>query len=135
MERWAREDGFTLIELLVVITVLGILAGVAIPRLSGIQERAQRSVLEANANTIRNVMEMYRTFEGSYPDLDDDINSIADLNEALGDEFSISDLDVEIIDDDEPPFGDDDSFTLTIADDYGNQLTITEESISKDWND
>ncbi|WP_408956428.1 prepilin-type N-terminal cleavage/methylation domain-containing protein [Natroniella sp. ANB-PHB2] len=135
MGRWAREDGFTLIELLVVIVVLGVLAGVAIPRLSGIQERAQRSVLEANANTIRNVMEMYRTFEGGYPDLDE-ISNIADLNDALGDEFSISDLDVEIIDDEDSPSGADDSFTLTIADDYDNRLTITEGGVSgRSWGD
>ena len=37
------EDGFTLIELLVVIAVLGILAGIAIPRIAGVRDQADLS--------------------------------------------------------------------------------------------
>ena len=38
-----KEGGFTLIELLVVIAVLGILAGIAVPRFAGVRERAVMS--------------------------------------------------------------------------------------------
>jgi prepilin-type N-terminal cleavage/methylation domain-containing protein len=52
------EKGFTLIELLVVIAVLGILAGIAIPRISGITEKARENEMRATANTVRSLIEL-----------------------------------------------------------------------------
>jgi len=53
------DKGFTLIELLVVIAVLGILAGIAIPRISGITEEAEQSAAKANLRTIQTGLEIY----------------------------------------------------------------------------
>jgi len=61
------DKGFTLIELLVVIAVLGILAGIAIPRISGVRDEAVRSTLRADAATLRNAMEMAFAIDGDYP--------------------------------------------------------------------
>ncbi|MBF8982636.1 prepilin-type N-terminal cleavage/methylation domain-containing protein [Lutibacter sp. B2] len=47
-----NRKGFTLIELIVVIAILGILAGIAIPRLSGFQEKAKISADVATLATI-----------------------------------------------------------------------------------
>ena len=66
-EKIYDDAAFTLIELLVVIAVLGILAGIAVPRITGVQENAKKEALLANAKTIQNSFEMYYASEGSYP--------------------------------------------------------------------
>jgi len=62
------EDGFTLIELLVVIAVLGILAAIAIPRMSGITDEAEKAAVEADMRNIQTGMEMIYASTGEYPD-------------------------------------------------------------------
>lgn len=78
-----REAGFTLIELLVVIAVLGILTGIAVPRITGVRTKAGNAVAQTTANTIKNAFEMYYALEGKYPDLDGTEASLADLGDDL----------------------------------------------------
>ena len=67
------DKGFTLVELLVVIVILGILAGVVVFAVNGIQDRGQLSACKTDAQTIRTAVESYRA-QGSAsanPTLDD----------------------------------------------------------------
>ncbi|MFP4199683.1 MAG: type IV pilin protein, partial [Halanaerobium sp.] len=57
------NKGFTLIELLVVIAVLGILAGIAVPRMTGITDRANEAEVESNLRNIKTGLEMYYASE------------------------------------------------------------------------
>lgn len=60
-----KQRGFTLIELLVVVTIIGILATIAIPRLGATRERA---VLTSMVSDLRNLVTAQASFFSSYQD-------------------------------------------------------------------
>lgn len=62
------QSAFTLIELLVVITIIAILAGIALPVFSGIQERGQQTKALAQAKQIGVALKLYASdFDGLLP--------------------------------------------------------------------
>ena len=86
------EEGFTLIELMLVVAVLGIIAGIAVPQITGVQDEANVAALESTAATIQNAMEREKAMEGQYPDLD---NNGTDLDGALQNTDLSGDFDVD----------------------------------------
>lgn len=64
------ERGFTLIELLVVIAVLGILAGIAVPRLGGVTDKAELTEAVSAIGSIKTAMEMAKVEYDNYPTFD-----------------------------------------------------------------
>lgn len=62
-----RERGFTLIELLVVIAILGVLGGLAVPRVIGAVEDARRNGNIANRAIIQSAVERYYIENGDWP--------------------------------------------------------------------
>lgn len=65
MKKNNKKKGFTLVELVVVIAVLGILAAVAVPRLSGFQEKAKVSAHQVNIKTLENAAALYIAENGN----------------------------------------------------------------------
>ena len=65
------RQGFTLIELLVVITIIAILAGLAVPAFNGVQEKAR---LMQGSNNARQILITLKSYagdnNGNYPDSD-----------------------------------------------------------------
>jgi len=59
--------GFTLIELLVVITIIGILAAIALPNYIRAKEKAKETEVKANLHNIQLSLERYMTDQGEYP--------------------------------------------------------------------
>ncbi len=64
---WQKEKGFTLIELLIVVAIIGIVAGIAIPRFLGARTVARVTRAFADMRTIADGLEMYFTAENQYP--------------------------------------------------------------------
>jgi general secretion pathway protein G len=58
--RQYAAKGFTLIELLIVVIIIAILAAIAIPQFGNSTNEAADAALDANLNTVRSAIELYR---------------------------------------------------------------------------
>ena len=67
MKFFKNKKGFTLVELVVVIAILGILAGIAIPRFMDATASARGAKIVADLRTIDSAATMYYAKEGKYP--------------------------------------------------------------------
>lgn len=59
--------GFTLIELMVVIVILGILAGLIVPRIMGRPEEAKQLKAKLTIESLETSLRLYKLDNGSYP--------------------------------------------------------------------
>jgi general secretion pathway protein G len=65
--RRSSQSGFTLLELLVVMTIIGILAAIAVPALKDSPQRAREAALRGDLFTFRSVIDQYKGDKGKYP--------------------------------------------------------------------
>jgi general secretion pathway protein G len=62
------RQGFTLLELLIVVSIIGILAGIAMPKMAEVARKAQEGALKGNLGTMRSALNIYYADnEGIYP--------------------------------------------------------------------
>ena len=62
------ERGFTVAELLVVLLIIGLIAAVAVPNVSGAIRRAEEAALRENLQVMRRALDDYFADKGPYPD-------------------------------------------------------------------
>ena len=61
------ENGFTLLELMVVIIILGVLAGLVLPRFMGRTEEAKRTKAKLQIENLEAALKLYKLDNGNYP--------------------------------------------------------------------
>lgn len=65
--RRSASSGFTLLELVVVVTIVGILAGIAIVNVRGAQRKAAENVLHADLTNMRKAIDDFYADRQRYP--------------------------------------------------------------------
>ena len=62
-----NEEGLTLIELMVVVVILGIIAAIAIPSISGAMNNAKINTTETDLSTLQEALQRFYVNTGVYP--------------------------------------------------------------------
>jgi len=74
-----RQAGFTLIELMVVIVILGILAGLIIPRIMGRPEEAKQLKARMQIESLETALKLYMLDNGSYPTTEQGLHALIEM--------------------------------------------------------
>ncbi|HDH88495.1 MAG: type II secretion system protein GspG [Desulfobacterium sp. 4572_20] len=75
---FADRRGFTLIEIMVVMVILGILAGLIIPRIMGRPEEARRTKARIQIESIETALKLYKLDNGSYPTTEQGLQALVE---------------------------------------------------------
>ena len=70
--------GFTLIELMVVIVILGILAGLIVPRIMGRPEEAKRLKAKMQIESLETALKLYKLDNGMYPSTEQGLQALVE---------------------------------------------------------
>ena len=73
-----REAGFTLIELMVVIVILGLLAGLILPRFMGQSDTAKQQAARTQMSLLESALKMYKLDNGSYPTTEQGLKALVE---------------------------------------------------------
>ena len=72
------EKGFTLIELMVVIVILGILAGMIVPKIMDRPEEARRTKASIDIGALSQALKMYKLDNSKYPTTDQGLQALVE---------------------------------------------------------
>ncbi len=89
--RNSKKAGFTLVELLLVVTILGVLATVAVMNLSGSGEEARIKATQTDIKTIESAVTTYEIRTGKFPSSLDDLTKEIDGQKGLLDVSALTD--------------------------------------------
>ena len=77
----AGESGFTLIELMVVVIILGILAGLVIPRIMERPGEAKQTKAKIQIESLETAIMLYKLDSGRYPDTEQGLEALVQIPE------------------------------------------------------
>jgi len=75
----SRQAGFTLIELMVVIVILGLLAGIILPRFMGESDKAKQQTARTQMAILETALKMYKLDNGVYPTTEQGLKALVEL--------------------------------------------------------
>ncbi|MBN1547148.1 MAG: type II secretion system major pseudopilin GspG [Syntrophaceae bacterium] len=73
-----KQCGFTLIELMVVIVILGILAGLIIPRIMGRPDDARQAKARMEIESLTTALKLYKLDNGAYPTTEQGLDALVE---------------------------------------------------------
>ncbi len=79
MKRLLKDNkGFTLIEIMVVLIIIGLLAGIVVPKLMGRTEEAKRTKTTVEIKNLESAIDLYKLDSGSYPTTDQGLQALVE---------------------------------------------------------
>ena len=81
-------QAFSIIELVIVLVIIGVIAAIAVPRLTRGATNASATALAADLAALRNAVELYRAeHEGSFPTVANFVNQLTQFSDTPGTGF------------------------------------------------
>lgn len=74
----SNTQGFTLIEIMVVVVILGILAGLIVPRIMDRPEQARRTKAAIQIQSIEQALKLYKLDNGEYPTTEQGLQALVE---------------------------------------------------------
>ena len=71
-----NKKGFTLIEIMVVVIILGLLAGIVLPRILGQEEKAKVGVAKTQIRSLEGALDAFKLDNGFYPTTDQGLSAL-----------------------------------------------------------
>ncbi len=71
-----NQRGFTLIEIMVVVIILGLLAGLVLPRIMGREEEAKIKTTGVQIRSLENALDGFKLDNGFYPTTDQGLDAL-----------------------------------------------------------
>jgi general secretion pathway protein G len=72
------NGGFTLIEIMVVLIIIGLLAGIVVPKLMGRTEEAKRIKTAVQIKNLQSSLDLYKLDSGVYPSTDQGLQGLVE---------------------------------------------------------
>lgn len=76
--RKRSQSGFTLIEIMVVVVILGILAGIVVPRIMDRPDSARVNAAAQDIRAIESALNLYRLDNSTYPSTDQGLEALVE---------------------------------------------------------
>jgi general secretion pathway protein G len=77
-ENKKNEGGFTLIELMVVVVIIGILAGLIVPRIMGSDDKAREAKTKMQIESLETALKLYKLDNGAYPTTEQGLKALVE---------------------------------------------------------
>lgn len=71
-----KQSGFTLFEIMVVVVIIGILATLIIPKLTGRTDQARTAKAQNDIQTLETALDLYKLDNGFYPSTDQGLKAL-----------------------------------------------------------